>query len=86
MCVPPHVGRIKTYLFTILKAVESGRMAPVNETKVSCNSLLYSEPQTVYILRVKKGCIGKVVMRSSYMQLQVVYKDKPHMAKEVYKV
>lgn len=86
MCIPPHVGHIKTYLFTILKAVGSGRMDPVNETKVSCNSLLYSEPQTVYLLRVKKGHIGKVVMRSSYMQSQVIYKDKPHMGKEVYKV
>jgi hypothetical protein len=46
-------------------------------TKVSCNSQLYSEPRTIYTLRVKKGHMSKVLMSST----EYNFKDKAHMAK-----
>lgn len=42
----------------------------MRQTKVSCNSWLYSETQKVCTLRVKKGHLNKVFMSSRYIQPQ----------------
>lgn len=38
------------------------------QTKVSCHTQHYSEPQTIYILRVKKGHMNNVHMISNSIQ------------------
>jgi hypothetical protein len=49
----------------------SGRMEALNwQTKASGNSQLYSEPQTMYTLRAKKGHLSEILMGSSYIQSQ----------------
>lgn len=54
-----------------LETMGPGRIEPINKaTKVLWNSQLYSEPQTVYTLRVRGGHMSKVLMNSRYMQSQ----------------
>ena len=43
----------------------------MRQTKVSCNSQLYSVHETIYTLRVKKNHMSKVFN----------HKDKPHVTK-----
>jgi hypothetical protein len=38
------------------------------QTKVSCNSQLYSKTQTIYNLRVKKGYIIEGIMSANCIQ------------------
>ena len=42
----------------------------MRQTKVSCNSQLYSEPQKIYTLKVRKGHMNKILISLSYIQLQ----------------
>ena len=42
----------------------------MRDSKVSYNSQLYSEQQTVYTLRVKRGHLSKVLLSSGCIQLQ----------------
>lgn len=43
----------------------------MKQAKVSYKCKLYSEPQTIYTLRVKKGHMSKVTISSSYIESQV---------------
>lgn len=46
------------------------RMKQIGKTKVSYNSQLYSESQTIYTLKAKKGHMNKIRMSSSCIQPQ----------------
>ena len=54
----------------------------MRQTKVSCNSQLYSEPQTVYTLGGKKDHPNKVLVSEALYN----HKDKPHVAKTCFSI
>lgn len=46
----------------LVKVIQPRRREPkVRQTKVSCNSQLYSVHETIYTLRVKKNHVSKVL-------------------------
>ena len=56
------------------EGVRPGRVGQIKRwTKVSRNSQLYSDPQTIYTLRVKKGHTSKAVIK---LKLCTINKDK----------